>query len=226
MRYLLPIALGFLVLGCSLPQSHDPNLTKQSKIPYAEEPPKPAPLSDGSLWQDKLTIADLRAHRLNDLVTIKITESTTATSKADVTTARTGSNSLTAPSFFTRLASLGIGSGTAATGGYTTATSGKYAGNGVTDRSALFTTTVTARVVKVMGNGNLVFEGYRDIQLNNEKQRLYIAGMLDPARLDTTNTIGSAQVAELRLGYGGQGVVDETLKPGYISRLISYIWPF
>ena len=226
MRYLLPIVLGFLVLGCSLPQSHDPNLTKQSKIPYAEEPPKPAPLSDGSLWQDKQTIADLRAHRLNDLVTIKITESTTATSKADVTTARAGSNALNAPSLFRSLATLGIGSGSAATGGYTTSTTNKYAGNGVTDRSALFTTTVTARVVKVMGNGNLVFEGFRDIQLNNEKQRLYIAGMLDPARLDTTNTIGSAQVAELRLGYGGQGVVDETLKPGYISRLINYIWPF
>ena len=80
--------------------------------------------------------------------------------------------------------------------------------------------------MKVLGNGNLIFEGYRDIQLNNEKQRLYVAGMLDPARLDTTNTIGSGQVAELRVGYGGQGVVDETLKPGYISRLISYIWPF
>ncbi len=80
--------------------------------------------------------------------------------------------------------------------------------------------------MKVLGNGNLIFEGYRDIQLNNEKQRLYVAGMLDPARLDTANTIASAQVAELRVGYGGQGVVDETLKPGYVSRLLAYIWPF
>jgi len=226
MRYVLPISFGFLVLGCSLPKTHDVNLTKMTKIPYSEETPPGAPLSDGSLWQDKLTVGDLRAHRLNDLVTIKIVESTTATSKADVTTNRTGSNTLSAPALFTQLASAGIGSGAAATAGVTTSTSGKYAGNGVTDRSAVFTTTVTARVVKVLGNGNLIFEGYRDIQLNNEKQRLYVAGMLDPARLDTTNTIGSAQVAELRVGYGGQGVVEETLKPGYISRLISYIWPF
>jgi len=226
MRYLLPIAIGVLVLGCSIPKSHDPSLTKQPRIPYAEEGPAAAPLSDGSLWQDRQTVADLRAHRLNDLVTIKITESTTATSKADVTTSRSGSNTLTAPSLFSRLASVGVGSGAAATGGFKTATTNKYAGNGVTDRSALFTTTITARVVKVLGNGNLIFEGYRDIQLNNEKQRLYVAGMLDPARLDTANTIGSAQVAELRVGYGGQGVVDETLKPGYISRLLSFIWPF
>jgi len=38
--------------------------------------------------------------------------------------------------------------------------------------------------------------------------------------------VTSAQVAELRIGYGGQGVVDETLKPGYISRLLNFIWPF
>jgi flagellar L-ring protein precursor FlgH len=209
-----------------MPKAHDPNLVKQARIPYAEEGPNPAPISDGSLWQDRLTVADLRAHRLNDLVTIKIAETTTATSKADVTTARAGSNSLVSPTLFNRLASVGVGSGGLATGGLQTTTGSKYAGNGVTDRSAVFTTTITARVVKVLGNGNLIFEGYRDIQLNNEKQRLYVAGMLDPARLDTTNTIGSAQVAELRVGYGGQGVVDETLKPGYISRILTYIWPF
>ena len=45
-------------------------------------------------------------------------------------------------------------------------------------------------------------------------------------RLDATNTINSDQVAELRVGYGGKGVVDETLKPGFISRLLNLIWPF
>ncbi len=50
--------------------------------------------------------------------------------------------------------------------------------------------------------------------------------MIDPNRLDKDNSIASGQVAELRIGYGGQGVVDETLKPGYISRLLAYIWPF
>ncbi|BDU77201.1 flagellar basal body L-ring protein FlgH [Mesoterricola sediminis] len=226
MRYLLPILSGLLVLGCSLPKTHDPNLTRQPRIPYPEDAPARGALSDGSLWQDRATFADLRAHNLNDLVTIRIAETTTATSKADVTTARSGSNNLNAPSLFSRLANAGVGSGAAATSGYTTSNTNKFAGNGVTDRSAVFTTTITARVVKVLGNGNLIFEGYRDIHLNNEKQRLYVAGMLDPARLDATNTIASAQVAELRVGYGGQGVVDETLKPGYISRLLAYIWPF
>ncbi|HLO65446.1 MAG TPA: flagellar basal body L-ring protein FlgH [Holophaga sp.] len=183
-------------------------------------------MSDGSLWQDRATFADLRAHRLNDLVTIRIAETTTATSKADVSTARSGSNTLTSPSLFNFLGARGAVGAQTQANGFKSGTSSKFAGNGVTDRSAVFTTTITARVVRVLGNGNLVFEGYRDIHLNNEKQRLYVAGMLDPARLDATNTIPSAQVAELRVGYGGQGVVDETLKPGVISRLLAYVWPF
>ena len=43
---------------------------------------------------------------------------------------------------------------------------------------------------------------------------------------NTPQTLASGQVAELRIGYGGEGVVDETLKPGYISRLLNFIWPF
>jgi flagellar L-ring protein precursor FlgH len=209
------MALALAITGCSLPQAHDPNLERRPEIPYHEEAVTETPLSEGSLWQDRLMVSDLRARRLNDLLTIRITESTTATSKADVDTSRAGSNALTAPTGLAHIASLGDSS-----------TTSTYKGAGTTDRSAAFTTTVTARVVKVLGNGNLIFEGFRDIQLNNEKQRLYVAGMVNPVFLDVNNSIASGQVAELKVGYGGQGVVDETLKPGYISRLLAYIWPF
>ncbi|HJW43707.1 MAG TPA: flagellar basal body L-ring protein FlgH [Geothrix sp.] len=220
---MLPIILVLLGVGCSIPRRHDPNLVKKPAIPLVEEAPAAQPLNEGSLWRDRPLVADLRAYRVNDLVTLKISESTNAISKADVTTNRAGSNKLSSPTLFGTLAGFGIGSSTA---DKATSNTNKFAGTGTTGRSATFTTTITARVVKVIGNGNLIVEGFRDIQLNNETQRLYVAGMIDPNRLDGTNTITSGQVAELRIGYGGEGVVDETLKPGYISRLLNYIWPF
>ncbi len=225
MRNKLPIILllGGLV-ACSIPRKHDPLLLQKPAIPLVEEVKEPGPLSEGSLWRDRTLVGDLRASRLNDLVTIKISEATTAISKADVSTGREGSNKLNSSTLFGLLNSVGVGSG--GTDDRTTATTNKYKGTGTTGRSATFTTTVTARVVKVLGNGNLIFEGYREIQLNNETQRLYVAGMIDPARLDKDNTISSASVGELRIGYGGKGVVDETLKPGFISRLLAYVWPF
>lgn len=224
MRKMLPIILLLAGIGCSIPRRHDPSLVKKPAIPLVEEAPAAQPLSEGSLWRDRPFVADLRAYRVNDLVTLRITESTNAISRADVNTSRDGSNKLNSPTFFGVLSDFGIGSGGSATRG--TATQNKFAGKGTTGRSATFTTVVTARVVKVIGNGNLIVEGFRDIQLNNETQRLYVAGMLDPNRLDKDNSIASGQVAELRIGYGGMGVVDETLKPGFISRLLNYVWPF
>ena len=224
MRKILPILLGVMTVGCSLPKRHDPTLLTKPRVPYVVEPVEAGPLSEGSLWRDRSVVSDLRARHLNDLVTLRITESTNAISKADVTTARDGSNKLDAPLLFSRMGGLAAGGGSSAA--KTTGTTNKFKGNGTTGRQAIFTTTVTARVVKVLNNGNLIFEGYRDIQLNNETQRLYVAGMLDPHMLDASNSIGSGQVAELHIGYGGAGIVDETLKPGYISRLLNYIWPF
>lgn len=227
MRYFLPIVLGIaglIEIGCSLPKRHDPTLLTKPRIPYVAEAAEPGPTSEGSLWRDRSVVSDLRARHMNDLVTLRITESTSAISKADVTTARDGSNSLSAPLLFSRFG--GEAAGANSTSAKTTATTNKYKGNGTTGRSAVFTTTVTARVVKVLNNGNLIFEGFRDIQLNNETQRLYVAGILDPNRLDKNNSITSGQVAELRVGYGGEGVVDETLKPGFISRLLNFVWPF
>ena len=227
MRNFLPIGViiaGLIELGCSLPKRHDPTLLTKPRIPYVAEVAEAGPTSEGSLWRDRSVVADLRARNMNDLVTLRITESTSAISKADVTTARDGSNSLSAPLLFSRFG--GEAAGANSTSAKTTATTNKFKGNGTTGRSAVFTTTVTARVVKVLHNGNLIFEGFRDIQLNNENQRLYVAGILDPNRLDKNNSITSGQVAELRIGYGGDGVVDETLKPGFISRLLNFVWPF
>jgi len=213
-------------MGCSLPKAHDETLGLKPKIPFQEDAITQTPLSDGSLWQDRMIVSDLRARRLNDLLTININESTSATVKGDVSTSRVGANTYGASGILARVATLGIGGGTAASASPTTTTSNSFKGAGNTDRSATITTQITARVVKVLANGNLIFEGYRDIQLNNETQRLYVAGMVNPVFLDVNNSIGSGQVAELKVGYGGQGVVDETTKPGYVSRLLNFIWPF
>ena len=213
-------AVTLLAAGCSLPKANDAGLTRGS-APWGPEPVAVAAGSEGSLWRDINWTADLRARRLNDLLTIRIAENTRATAKGDASTSRAGSNALKATGLANKLIP-GVPDGAS----ITSATHDKFKGSGSTGRSATVATTITVRVVKVLGNGNLVFEGYRDIQLNNETQRLYVAGLVDPARLDTNNSVGSSQVADLRVGYGGRGVVDETTRPGYVSRLLNYVWPY
>ena len=78
MRKMLPIILLLAGIGCSIPRRHDPNLVKKPAIPLVEEAPAGQPLSEGSLWRDRPYLADLRAFRVNDLVTLRISESTNA----------------------------------------------------------------------------------------------------------------------------------------------------
>ena len=96
MRKMLPIVLLLVGFGCSLPKRHDENLVKKPGIPLVEEAPTAPPLNEGSLWRDHSLIGDLRASRINDLVTLKISEATSAIAKADVTTSRAGTNSVSA----------------------------------------------------------------------------------------------------------------------------------
>jgi flagellar L-ring protein precursor FlgH len=227
MRKLLVAVL--LCLGCSLPKASNADLINKTSIPYHDEMTRPPSASDGSLWQDRSMVADLRARGVNDLVTIRITESTSAKLKGDLATSRVGANSLKATSYLSKLVPRDGTTASATTtpsSTSTTSTNTAFKGAGTTDRSEVFSSTITTRVLKVLSNGNLIVEGYRDIQLNNETQRLYISGMVNPAQLDTNSSISSSQVAELRLLYGGKGVVDETTKPGYLSRMINLAWPF
>ncbi|MDR2561832.1 MAG: flagellar basal body L-ring protein FlgH [Holophagales bacterium] len=212
MRKILPIGL-LLTLGmaCTLPSKHDPNLLKSGILGIPEEVPT-GPTSEGSLWEGRSLFADPRAAHLNDLVTIQISESTNAITQANTTTSKKGNNAMTAPVLMSRIQN--------------TSSASDFQGNGTTGRSATFRTTVTARVVKVLNNGNLIFEGSRQISLNNETQRLYVAGLIDPRRLSKDNTIQSGLVSDLHIAYGGAGIVDEQLKPGVISRILNYVWPF
>ena len=82
MRKMLPIILLVVGLGCSLPKRHDENLVKKPAIPMVDEAPTAPPLNEGSLWRDHPMISDLRACRINDLVTLSISESTSAIAKA------------------------------------------------------------------------------------------------------------------------------------------------
>src|SRR5208282_2722073 len=94
--HLLLLALSFLLLaicGCSgLKEARD---IKTAPMPpkYVEAKQKESYAGEGSLWIDKASLyEDLRARRLNDIVTILITETTNASKKA--TTNDTSTSSL------------------------------------------------------------------------------------------------------------------------------------
>lgn len=180
--------------------------------------------SPGSLYSASGRLADsardVRASEVNDIVTIIVNEAASAvvsgtsnsSRKSSVNASITGAYGVTTPKLTNLL-------------GATNDT--ELAGTGSTSRNLTLSTTVSARVVEVQSNGNLVIEGTRDIGVNSDKQTITIRGVVRPADLSSANMVNSVQVANLQVKVTGKGVVgDAVRRPNFLYRLLLGLLPF
>jgi flagellar L-ring protein precursor FlgH len=197
---------------------------------YIQEASQPATASlipaNGSLWSPSARLSDLasdlRARRVDDIVTILVAESAAAASTGTSKAARSSSANASIPA---------LGGITRAAGPLanlvTLGSSTSLDGEGTTSRQTTLTTTVSARVTHVLANGNLVVEGSKNVTINSENQIIVIRGVIRPIDLDTTNSIQSARLAQMEVQVNGKGVVGDVVRrPNFLYRLLFNILPF
>jgi flagellar L-ring protein FlgH len=224
-RFLCLLAAG-LAAGCG-PKSakiSDPT----GIAPYVEQAksaPLPAPTSEGSLWVNDARRSDLfrdfKARDVNDIVTVRVVETVQALASADTSSSKDTSMTAGFDALFgaekkiNELPSLVSGK-----------SSGSFAGKGSTARTTTLQANMTARVVDVLPNGNLVIEGKREIRVNHENQILYITGVVRPVDVSRQNIVLSSAVAQMVVRVQGRGVVSQPLKPGWLYRILNGVLPF
>jgi flagellar L-ring protein precursor FlgH len=180
--------------------------------------------SPGSLYAAGGRLADsardLRASELGDIVTILVTDSTSALASGATTTSRKTS----ATSSINSVAGIVTPQ---LSGLLNTAGDQEIAGTGSTTRAMTITTAISARVVQVNPNGTMLVEGVKNIGVNSEKQTITVRGMIRPVDLTVANTITSNQVANLSLQIDGKGVVGDAIRrPHFLYRLLLGLLPF
>jgi len=184
------------------------------------------PATPGAIWQPGSRLADsardIRASQVDDVLTIVVAEQASAVSTGVTKTQRasTASNSVTALA--------GVPKATAALPNLLNLSGNtQLNGQGTTSRTTTLSTTVTARVIRVLPNGGLVVEAAKDIQINSENQTITVRGVIRPADIDTTNSVQSNRLAELEVHVNGKGVVGDAVKrPNLLYRLLLGILPF
>jgi len=184
-----------------------------------------------SLWRNTASLyEDPKARRLNDLITIQVVESITGSGKADTNTNKKSTLDVGVENFFGAPLDLGLknlyGMGKTFAPAIKGSAANDFQGKGETTREGKLDGTITAKVVEVMPNNNLVLEARKELTINNEKQILVLRGMVRPEDIMVDNTILSSRIADARVYFVGDGVVQEKQRPGWLLRIADGVWPF
>lgn len=220
-RGLIPAVLVMATLaGCA---------TAPSKMPdyAATVPARPvADANPGAIYQPGQGMdlfADTRAHRVGDVLTVVLLESTSASKTAATDTAKDTSVTLPTPTI--------LGGGVTHNGqdilGTNIADSQKFSGKGDSSQDNTLTGNIAVTVTQVLPNGNLIINGEKLLTLNQGTEKIRISGIVRPQDIQYDDTVLSTKVADARIVYTGSGAVADSNSMGWLARFFnSSWWPF
>jgi flagellar L-ring protein precursor FlgH len=163
---------------------------------------------------------DIRANQVNDLLTVIVAERASAVSRGSTSATRSSNAKASVTGLY--------GPAPARLGGLLDlSSSSDLAGEGTTTRESTLNTSITARVVQVMPNGNLVIEGVKNVTVNSENQAIVLRGIVRPVDISGGNAISSERIAAMEIRVNGKGVVGDAIRrPNFLYRLLLGILPF
>lgn len=186
----------------------------------------PAPTSPGSAFVPGSRLGDLsrdlRASQAGDIVTIVVSDRASADNRGITTASRKSSananvSALAGP---TRAAGA-LASLTGLTG------SSNMQGQGATSRINTLTTTLSARIVEVLPNGDLLVAGTKQVAVNSERQTVSVRGIVRWNDISPLNQVPSDRIAQLEVKVTGRGVVEDVVRrPNILYRLLLGVLPF
>ncbi|MCB1183363.1 flagellar basal body L-ring protein FlgH [bacterium] len=169
------------------------------------------PLVDFESGQSLFT--NMKAHRVGDLITILITEESSAKAaaktKADNKSETSGGPGLGVLNFIKP---------------WDMSVENKYKGDGDTQRKGSLQAEITARITEVLHNGDFRLEGTRMININGEKQLIEITGVCRGRDIAPDNTILSTFISDAQIAYNGSGIVNDTSEPGVVTKILNWLF--
>ncbi|MDO6524947.1 flagellar basal body L-ring protein FlgH [Motilimonas sp. 1_MG-2023] len=220
----LTISMLVLSLGACTSLPDDPVKNDPEFAPVIPEDPETQVVQTGSLFQEKYAnnlYSDIKAHRVGDIITVYLQESTSAKKKAKSDLDKSNNFSLdqiTIPGGVAKIGGnpieLGLGQTSA------------FSGQGQADQSNSLNGNISVNVVKVLSNGNLVVRGEKWIMLNNGDEFVRLTGIVRAEDVSSDNTVSSMRIANARIQYGGTGDFANTQRQGWLTKFFNGpYWP-
>lgn len=185
MKTTIAVALGLLAGAANAENLYDPSM--------------PASL-----------VADARAHRVGELLTVLLVETTTAESRADTS----------------EDAKWELQGGVKDASGLTTGAlnlGSESNGEGRTARSGRLRGQISVRIEEALGADTFRVRGEQLLTINGEQQRIRIDGVARAIDIASDNSIPSSRLANAVIEYDGDGWVARSQKAGWLRRLFVFL---
>lgn len=218
---LLVSALSSMLLlqGCAL-DAFSPKPDDPSFAPALPEEEYTQVVPTGSIYNahtlNNGIYSDTSAHRVGDIISVILEESTSASKKASTDLEKSGNNNyggITLASKNVHYKGL--------TPTLSSSNSSDFSGDAKANQSNSLKGQISVSVVKVYSNGNLQVQGEKWLMLNNGNEYVRVTGLIRPSDISSDNTVSSQRIANARIQYGGTGDFAQTQERGFISRLFN-----
>ena len=233
-KALLLAAFSLLLLsGC---KNMDPQPVDISPPAYVEQSPAKemrAKNNRGSLFGrgSNPIFSDKKAMNAGDIVTVRINEMTNQSSKASRETNKINNSNHGLGLFAGAEGSSGLGNKIAKNANplglsFGSKSASNFEGSGAINRKENFQTTLSARIVKVLANGDYFIAGQKELLISGEKQIIKLSGVIRPYDINQRNEIESALIADAKIIYGTQGDLDRATQKPWGTKLADGVMPF
>jgi len=218
-RLLAPAVFAVSLTACTtVPETIVQQPVTARPQPAASLPPP----ANGAIFQNSAyrpMFEDRRARMVGDILTIAISEKTSAGKSAQTSASKSGSVDTGITKLFgvpaATLGKLGVGA----------ASDNNFEEKGAQASSNTFSGTLTVTVVDVLPNGNLAVSGEKQVAFDKGIEYVRFSGIVNPQTVGAGNVVPSAQVADARLEYRTNSRIDKAELMSQIARFFFSLAP-
>lgn len=173
-------------------------------------------ISGGGLYQTGYNwslMADRRAYRVGDILTIQLDESTQSSKQAKTNFGKKSEAQIGVPEVFgTSIDKLGA----------TASANRNFNGTAVSQQQNMLRGSITVAVHQVLPNGVLVIRGEKWLTLNQGDEYIRVTGLVRAEDVQRDNTVSSQRIANARISYSGRGALSDSNSAGWLMRLFNH----
>jgi flagellar L-ring protein precursor FlgH len=186
-------------------------------------------VSGDSLWKEDKAysmVADKKAHRVGDVITIVIQENNGATRNNNTTTSKKNSVNAAISSFLYSPAASGLLTKKGTLPALNYAADTEFAGGGSINNVETITAQMAVKVTEVLPNGNMLVEGTLRTAFSGEKQDAVVRGTVRPDDIQPNNTVLSFNIADASIQFLSKGSITDNQRKGWFTRIWDKLSPF